>query len=339
MNRKVLKKFLAGFVMMAVSSGTLVSAALIFPSDGNMGDLKIPHVDKNSSRKVVEESQKANLSESKKKLSTDLLRLIDDNFLLPAQDRVQVVSQMKELKQFIAKENNDLVYVYIKLNSSVQTSVIDSLVWEVTDRDEKNHLAVALVEVDKLEALTSLNDVKKISAVLQPVVHSGSVVTEGDIIHQTDDVRATYSQSGAGIKIGVISDGVDNIDTAKSSFDLPADVTVLSNSIGGDEGTAMLEIIHDMVPDADLYFHDLGGNIIAFNSAIDSLVAAGVDVIVDDIGWIGEPFFEDGIVASHVTNVLADNDIIYVSSAGNSAKKHYQGDYYNDGSDFHDFNE
>ncbi|MCK5123184.1 MAG: DUF5011 domain-containing protein [Candidatus Pacebacteria bacterium] len=99
----------------------------------------------------------------------------------------------------------------------------------------------------------------------------------------------------------------------------------------------MLEIIHDMVPDADLYFHDLGGNTIAFNSAIDSLVTAGVDVIVDDIGWIGEPFFEDGIVASHVEDVLANNDIIYISSAGNHAEQHYQGDYYNDGYDFHDF--
>jgi len=35
--------------------------------------------------------------------------------------------------------------------------------------------------------------------------------------------------------------------------------------------------------------------------------------------------------------VLAANNIVYVSSAGNDAQKHYQGDYYNDGFNFHDF--
>ena len=344
-------------MVVAVLLGTMAPVSLIFAADKNLTSentekLKLHRsVNKNNLGKVIGKSQKANLSESKKKLSADLLRLIDDNFLLPNQKRTQVVSQMKELKQFIAKEDsvkilnrkiankahNDLVYVYIKLNPSTQTSIINSTVWEVTDRDEKNHLAVALVEADKLETLASISGVKNIRSVLPPVVHSGSVVTEGDLIHQTDDVRSAYSQGGAGIKIGVISDGVNNKASAINTGDLPAGLTVLSDNIGGDEGTAMLEIIHDMVPDADLYFHDLGGNIVAFNSAIDDLVAAGVDVIVDDIGWIGEPFFEDGTVASHIENILANNDIIYVSAAGNSGQEHYQGIFYDNGSGLHDF--
>ncbi|MDO8505745.1 MAG: ice-binding family protein [bacterium] len=295
--------------------------------------------------------QKGNLSESKKKLGTNLLRLIDSSFLLPNQNRNQVVFQMKSLKQFATKTDsvktidkrvankthNDLVYVYVSLTPTASTSIINSIAWNVTDRDEKNHLAVALVEVDKLETLASLKGVKSVSSVLPPVTRSGSVVTEGDIIHQTDDVRSAYSQSGAGMKIGVISDGVDNLASAQTSGDLPAAVTVLSNSEGGDEGTAMLEIIYDMVPNASLYFHDSGSNKVAFNSAIDDLVAAGVNVIVDDIGWITEPFFEDGTIASHVASVLAANNIVYISAAGNDAKKHYQGDYFNDGFDYHDF--
>jgi hypothetical protein len=130
---------------------------------------------------------------------------------------------------------------------------------------------------------------------------------------------------------------VDNLATAQSSGDLPADLTVLNNSQGGDEGTAMLEIVHDMVPDADLYFHDWGDDVIAFNAAIDALVAAGCNVICDDVGWLDEPFFEDGTVATHVTDVITSNDVIYVSSAGNAAEEHYQGDYYDDGDNFHDF--
>ena len=294
---------------------------------------------------------KQNLSEPKKKLGTDLLRLIDNGFLLPNQSRAQIVSQMKGLKQFVAKADsvktidkrvvnkthNDLVYVYVGLNSTTQTSAIDSLVWKVTDRDEKNHLAVALVEVNKLEALASLSGVRSVSSILPPVTRSGSVVTEGDIIHQTASVRSSYSQSGAGMKIGVISDGVNNIASAVSSGDLPAGVTVLDNSIGGDEGTAMLEIIHDMVPNAQLYFHTGFPNSIVFNNAVDDLVAAGVNVIVDDLGFFSQPFFEDGTIASHVASVLAANNIVFVSAAGNDTDKHYQGDYFNDGINFHDF--
>jgi len=285
------------------------------------------------------------------KISSNLLKLIDNNFLLPNEDRIKLISQMKEMKQFIGKEDsvndidrrienkahNDLVYVYIRLKKDTNTTIIDNYVWKVTDRDEKNHLVAALIEPNKLEALALLSEVDSIQSVLAPVTNSGSVVTEGDLIHRTNSVRSTYLQSGSGIKIGVISDGVDNIASARSSGDLPAEVTILENAIGGDEGTAMLEIIYDMVPNASLYFHDCGSNTIAFNSAVDDLVAAGVNIIVDDIIWLNEPYFEDGTIASHIASLITTNNIVYISSAGNNGQKHYQGDYYNDGYNFHDF--
>jgi hypothetical protein len=190
------------------------------------------------------------------------------------------------------------------------------------------------VEVKDLETLASLEAVRTIRTVMPPLVRTGSVTSEGDIIHRTSNVREKYNQSGSDIKVGIISDGVDHWMDARRSGDLPVDLTVLSNTQGGDEGTAMLEIVHDMVPDIDLYFHDCGANILAFNAAIDALVDAGCDVICDDMGWIFEPFFEDGIVASHVASVLASNDILYVSAAGNDGdKQHYQGDYYDSGED------
>jgi len=300
---------------------------------------------------IHEKLNKGKLTKSRKKLSSDLLRLIDNSFLSINQNRAQLLVQMKGLKQYIGsgdsvnsvdkrienKKHSELVHIYVNVNNEYPTSAIDSLAWKVVNRDEKNHIVVILAEVDKLDSLISLDAVKSINTVQPPVVQSGSVVTQGDIIHKTDKIRSMYSQSGAGIKIGVISDGVDNMSSAKSSGDLPLDVTVLSNSEGGDEGTAMLEIIHDMVPSSKLFFHDCGSNILAFNSAIDDLVSAGVNVIVDDISWTSEPYFEDGTIAKHVASVLANNNIIYISSAGNDASDHFQGDFYNDGSNFNDF--
>jgi hypothetical protein len=292
------------------------------------------------------ENVKSNLTEAQKKLSTDLLQLVNSSFLPLGQNREILEMQMKNLGQFHPASSvspasdgrvaGDLVYVYVYLKPPAGTRTIEPYVWKITDRDEENHLAVAWVEVKDLETLASQEAVRTIRTVMPPLVRTGSVTTEGDGIHRTYDVRTTYSQNGSGVKVGIISDGVDHWADAQSSGDLPADLTVLNNTQGGDEGTAMLEIVHDMVPDADLYFHDCGANVVAFNAAIDALVTAGCDVICDDIGWILEPFFEDGMVASHLTSVLASNDIIYASSAGNAGNKHYQGDYYNDGYDCHD---
>jgi hypothetical protein len=60
-------------------------------------------------------------------------------------------------------------------------------------------------------------------------------------------------------------------------------------------------------------------------------------VIVDDIGWLTEPYFEDGTVASHVKTLVSGSRLVYVSAAGNLANSHYQGGFYNGGSGFHDF--
>ena len=290
---------------------------------------------------------KSDLTGTQKKLSTDLLQLIDSTFLPYGPDRGTLEMQMTHLRQFRPASSvspatggrvaGDMVYVYIYLRPFAETQTIEPYVWEVTDRDEENHLAVAWVEVNDLETLASQKEVRTIRTVMPPISRTGSVTTEGDVIHRTYDVRTTHSKSGSGVKVGIISDGVDNWMVARDSGDLPADLTVLSNTQGGDEGTAMLEIVHDMVPDADLYFHDCGDNTVAFNSAIDDLVDAGCNVICDDIGWIDEPFFEDGAIASHLTSVLTSNDIVYVSSAGNAGDKHYQGDYNDSGYyDIHD---
>ncbi|MEA3325024.1 MAG: hypothetical protein U9Q37_07800 [Euryarchaeota archaeon] len=67
----------------------------------------------------------------------------------------------------------------------------------------------------------------------EPLARTGSVNAEGDEIHRTSDVRASYSQSGSGVKVGIISDGVDHQTDARSSGDLPADLTVLNNTQGG----------------------------------------------------------------------------------------------------------
>jgi hypothetical protein len=104
----------------------------------------------------VNNLKKENLSEGKKKLSTDLLKLIDNTIFSP-ESITQNISQMKNLNQFIGKaedikkadkrlinqKHEDLVYVYVNFKTNAPTSIIDGIAWQVTDRDEENRLAVA----------------------------------------------------------------------------------------------------------------------------------------------------------------------------------------------------
>jgi len=279
-----------------------------------------------------------NTDKNLQKLSYDLLQLYDKKYLPAGISQEEYSNTMIASKQFVPnrayslltdKVSQGKVYAYIYFNDETQVNAANNLVTEITDVDEKNKMIVAWVEVDRLSEITSLNEVRSVRSVIPPVLNTGSVTTQGDAIHRTSDVRSIFNKNGTGIKIGVISDGVQNRSSAQATGDLPPDnngLTVLSAGTG-DEGTAMLEIIHDMVPGAQLYFHTYGANTTQFNTAIDNLVTAGCNIICDDVGWITQPFFEDGTVASHVKSVLASNNIIYVSSAGNAGYTHYQGNF------------
>lgn len=289
-----------------------------------------------NSKQMDSGKTKENLSPAQKKLSSDLLKMVRNT----PNDENQNDSALPVLRGMLMAEpetSGEQVYVYIFLNDGVPTSIIEPYTGTITDRDEENHLAAAHVDIDMLEPLASLPGVRTIRKVMPPLVNKGAALTEGDSLHRADILRNQLGTDGSGIKVGIISDGADSWQDAYETGDLPGNVHVLSNKFGGDEGTAMLEIIHDMAPGAELYFHDCGENILQFNQGIDALVDAGCNIICDDIGWLLEPFFEDGMVASHVQSVIEEKNIVYLSSAGNAGTEHYQGMFYNDGSDGHDF--
>ncbi|MBK7855000.1 MAG: hypothetical protein IPJ79_08925 [Bacteroidetes bacterium] len=83
-----------------------------------------------------------------------------------------------------------------------------------------------------------------------------------------------------------------------------------------------MQIVHDIAPKADLAFRT--GFISAGDMAqgILALEQANCDVIVDDITFITEPFFQDGVVAQAVDNVAAQG-VSYFSAAGNFGNKSY----------------
>ena len=82
---------------------------------------------------------------------------------------------------------------------------------------------------------------------------SGSVASQGDATHRANIGRLLTTAAGTGLKIGVLSDGVNSLAASQATGDLPATVTVLAGQAGsGDEGTAMLQLVYDTAPGAQL---------------------------------------------------------------------------------------
>ena len=157
----------------------------------------------------------------------------------------------------------------------------------------------------------------------------GSVTSQGDTTHRALTARGTFNTDGSGIKIGVLSDGVDSLAVSQGTGDLGA-VTVLSGQAGfGDEGTAMLEIIHDLAPGAQLYFATAGNGMASFAQNIRDLRTAGCDIILDDVGYFVESPFQDGQtstvmstnnagLATQAVNDVVASGALYFSAAANS---------------------
>jgi hypothetical protein len=175
----------------------------------------------------------------------------------------------------------------------------------------------ARVPIDQLEALAALAEVSGIRPADLAITRKIDV-TEGDHAHRADQVRGSFGVDGTGVSIGVISDGVASLASLQASGDLPPTVTVLPGQAGsGSEGTAMLEIIYDLVPGAALLFATAFNSQASFAANIEALRNAGADIIVDDVGYFAEAVFQDDDVASAV-NTVTDDGALYFSSAGNA---------------------
>jgi Subtilase family len=102
----------------------------------------------------------------------------------------------------------------------------------------------------------------------------------------------------------------------------------------GAEGAALLEIVHDLAPGAQLSFGNANTSL-EFMAAVNAL-AADNDVVVDDLGFIGEPADGQSSVSRNTAAALnnpANRIRTYVTSVGNAANDHYFGGYVASGQD------
>lgn len=173
-------------------------------------------------------------------------------------------------------------------------------------------------------AIDALDALLWIAAVTPPGYSEPDVTSEGVALHRADIAQA-QNIDGTGITIGVMSDGVSNLAASQALGELPAAcpgtpcINVLTTG-SGDEGTAMLELINDMAPGANLAFRD-GFGVVNHVNGLNALVAAGVNVIAEDIPFDGEPVFQQGL-ATQTAEAIATAGVSIHSSAGNQGARH-----------------
>ncbi|HWM09763.1 MAG TPA: proprotein convertase P-domain-containing protein [Solirubrobacteraceae bacterium] len=193
----------------------------------------------------------------------------------------------------------------------------------------------ASLPLSALERVAGWTDVERVDAAVGSL--TAEAVSEGDRAHAADVARETHRVTGVGVKLCALSDGVNSLAASQAADELPA-VDVLPGQAGaGNEGTAMLEILHDLAPRAELGFATATTSDASFADNIRALRSvARCDVIVDDILYFNEHPFQDGPIARAVNEVIADG-ALYFSSAGNEGNTidgtsgNYEGDFADSG--------
>lgn len=296
-------------------------------------------------------SSKQHLTQSEKKINTMLRDLV-------VKMKTMNITQVNAHLHNAASLSNPMVkvndvgaiqcYIYLTDTKNQLIQQLRNLSVEIELINEDWNIIQAWIPFNKIDDIANLDFVKHIRPPGYAIKMTGSVNSEGDAILRADDVRNNLGFNGSGVKVGIISDGVNNRSAAQATGDLPSTIDINPNLPGnGDEGTAMLEIVHDLAPGANLAFSGPNTSLTMVDAinylANSAFGGSGSDIIVDDLGFLDQPFFEDGPIAQAVENVVASG-ITYFTSAGNQAEKHYEKNYVDQvqGDDpnnfnFHDF--
>lgn len=168
------------------------------------------------------------------------------------------------------------------------------------------------------------------------------------VVSDSFDCHGVYAQPGSGVPAAGFSGYANNGFTATAATDkasgaLPPTVTVLAEPYTStpsptgdclaygapnqapftDEGRAMLQVVHAVAPGASLAFHTGDDSEAAFAAGIGRLASAGARVIVDDLGYFDEPFYQDGLIAQAIDAVVA-RGVVYFSAAGNNGNASWE---------------
>jgi hypothetical protein len=134
--------------------------------------------------------------------------------------------------------------------------------------------------------------------------------------------------SSTGTRTGTVLTSVSGGITAVQSFRQDKDLEDTADGSDGAEGTAMLEIVYAMAPDASLSFTNAKTGL-EFEAAVNAMAQTN-QIVVDDKFFVAPSY--DGMSAISQNTAAALNNpsnpiLAYITSGGNLALDHYQGTF------------
>lgn len=243
-----------------------------------------------------------------------------------------------------------LVYVRFDRGAVAATNDLRAVGVETVDVSSRYQVDTVAAEPSQLPDLAAVPGVTSVQPAYTPIIASaapvaattpyepcfGAETSEGDTQLGAARARAEFEVAGTGTKVGILSDSFDQDPSAPTggaedvlSGDLPGvkdpcgeltPVEVLDDTetSGEDEGRAMAQIVHDLAPGAAISFATAFTGEPEFAENIRALAAHGASIIVDDVSYLEEPFFQEGPVGVAIGEVSEDDDVAYYTAAGNN---------------------
>jgi len=256
-------------------------------------------------------------------------------------------------KSQLLRLSGDRVHVQIITHARGVGNVVEVITQaggEVTGVGNDDTLVQGWLPVGVLETVAAQDDVYLIrrpaEIALLENLHVGDSTTEGLAVINGPAWHAA-GHTGEGAKVGIIDGGFEDY-TSLLGTDLPTSV-IVKNFVdgesdtqvdgGGPHGTACAEIIHDVAPNATLYFAKILTNLDLAEAVAWLKDTHQVDIISTSLGFYNvTPGDGSGEFADLVQDAR-NAGILWVTAAGNDREAHWGGLYSDpDSDDVHNFN-
>lgn len=251
----------------------------------------------------------------------------------------------------LRRGNRVLVYVRFDRGAVAATDDLRAAGAETVDASRRYQVDTVAAEPAQLPGLAAVPGVTSVQPAYTPIVAEasppvaattlyepcfGAETSEGDAQLGAAKARAEFEVAGTGTKVGILSDSFDQDPLAPTgaaedvrSGDLPGakdpcgeltPVEVLDDTEteGEDEGRGMAQIVHDLAPGAAISFATAFTGEPEFAENIRALAANKASVIVDDVTYLEEPFFQEGPVGVAIGEVSENDNVAYYTAAGNN---------------------
>ncbi len=268
------------------------------------------------------------------KLSSKLIRLIEESEISG------ITPALQSAKQKGFKVHGEKITVIVEAEKQGYSSKVRNFILQSSGEIFSTYKNLLKVRI-KISDLKKLNKGKGIRLVRQPYkpfphrIIGEQVSLTGATIPQNKGIN------GDGIKVAIIDEGFANLSWSIYNNQLPYDVVTYDLTEDGIDtvschGTAVAEVVCEMAPSAKLYLIKIGDDV-DLGNAKNYCIDNGIKIINHSMGWVLSGWGRgDGYICD-IADDANNNGILWVNSAGNSARRHFQG-MYTSGGIYHEYN-